>query len=246
MKRIFIETICNQPFKIKDHETKERDPALGTEMRFQQYRMDSLGLGKELSEKTSYPIIPVMEATVDKTDDVEVLLLMRVPSERMDDQAVEVRQHVKYNLDKLLDELKNLFEEKAMAGTPKIRVVEIPEDESNANMLLVFNELRKLIPDNVTLSCDVTYGNKSLVILLFNLIRYCNQNRNEFYVDRLVYGDTDWTLEEGIATIYDQSFEFIIDEVITASLIKGDDALDKALYKMTESKSLPSSEISLK
>jgi len=245
MKKMFIETVCNQPFKIKDFKTRERDPALGTEMRIHTYRVESLGFGIEVSEETSYPIIPVMDATIEKTDDVEILLLMRVPSERIDDATVDVRPHVKYNLDKLKEELKQLFEKKEMVAAPKIRLVEIPEDESNTNMLLVFNELRKLIPNNVSLSCDVTYGNKSLVILLFNLIRYCNQRRNEFYVDRLVYGDSDWTREDGAATIYDQSFEFTIDEVITASLFQDDDSLDNALYKMTENKTLPLREIIL-
>ena len=186
---------------------------------------------------TTSPLIPIINNTVETDDEVEVILLMKVPRERVYDHRVEIRPYIKDNLKTVLNEYRNAFDSKKMTMKPQIEIVEISEEESDSNMLLVFNELRKKVKANTALSCDVTFGNKSLVILLFNLIRYFNMKLNDFSVEYFVYGDRDWS-GNNQNVIYDQSFEFIIDDVITSSLIKGKEVLDDALFEMTKDNTL--------
>ena len=226
MKKVFIQAVPNQSYI-------DGDPEKGTFLKALCYRMDSLEPGWGISGPTTSPLIPIIENTVEEGDEVEVFLLMKAPRERVLDPQAEIRPYIKDNLKTVLNEFRDVFDSKKMAKKPRIEVVEIPEEENDSNMLLVFNELRKKVKAGTALSCDVTFGNKSMVILLFNLIRYFNIKLDDFSVDYFVYGDRDWS-GNGQNVIYDQSFEFIIDGVITASLDKGKEVLDDALFDMTK------------
>lgn len=230
MKKVFIQAVPNQPYI-------DGDPAKGTNLKALCYRMDALGFDEKVSVPTTSPLIPIVMNTVEECDEVEVIMLMKVPGERVLDPNTEIRPYMKENLRTVLGEYQKVFDAKNMLSPPRIEVVEVPEEECNSNMLLVFNELRKKVGANTSLSCDVTFGNKSMVILLFNLIRYFNRKLDDFSIDYFVYGDRDWS-GNGQNVIYDQSFEFLIDDVITSSLVKDKEALDEALFEMTRGSSL--------
>jgi hypothetical protein len=234
MKRVFIQSVAIQPFKD--------DPSKGTKLEKIRYNIEGMNfvnLEGELSKETTSPMIPVMEEILEVGDDVQVLLLMKVPEERAkeSEKITPISPNIEANRDTVLEELKEVFVAKDINA--EIVVIEIPEKENNANMLMIFNDLRDRIEEDTLLSCDVTFGNKSMAILLFNLIRYCNQKKDNFILEYFIYGERDWSKSpEKIGAIYDETFEFFIDDVITASLVSGDEALDVALRKVTAERSL--------
>jgi hypothetical protein len=219
MKKVFIQVVPLQPF------VDEADPSKGTKLQKGIYDTSTLGPEFEYGE-TSFPLIPLINGNVSPGDIVEIIILKPSPT----------RPNIMLNLEQFKAELKSVLTAKNVIHSAKVEIMDIPNRDSEHGTLLLFNELRKRILPDTMLSCDFTFGTNTIQLMLYNLMRYANQAIDDFEIGWLIYGQRDWNTGE--MQIIDESFNFTIDSVITASLVGDGERLDNALYAMTGGESL--------
>lgn len=166
--------------------------------------------------KTSFPIIPVINGYVEKGEEITVITV------------VADYENTLENYEALKMEIKKIEEEKAIKV--HLKEVKIPNDNQLKVQLDVFGQLIDYISDEDKLYCDITYGTKVMNQVLTMGINYGYRVCKDVIPGCIVYGEKDHNTGE--MKIYDITSLIYLDEIVRVAAESGISNPKNAIKKM--------------
>lgn len=154
--------------------------------------------------ETRFPIISLIANKVEAGEEIEIIPILLQ------------REAVKDNYAVFKKELSDLASEKGFS----YKIAEPIYKESGEdvdNILKLFWDLTKVVEDNDELSACITYGTKTVPILLTMALNYAYKIKKNVTISEIVYGQTDFP-KNGEANkqsyLYDTTSLFYINSII--------------------------------
>lgn len=136
----------------------------------------------EYKGKVAYPINGVLARTLKSGDDVKVVLLKK--NVNKDD----VNDNSEKNLNKFKSELKRI--NKNIGANIEYKTLYTPHDESREVQETLLREMIDELVDGAHIYADITYGPKSLPIIVFSVLNFAEKFFNA-EIKNIVYGKVD-------------------------------------------------------
>ncbi|GHT83423.1 hypothetical protein FACS1894137_04460 [Spirochaetia bacterium] len=133
----------------------------------------------EFDGELIFPINGVLAKTLDKADSVKVVLLKK------DD----INNNSDRNVGEFMREL-NIIN-KGIGAAIEYKVLSTPHDESRAIQEKLLKEMVEELTDGVAVYADITYGTKSMPIIVFSVLNFAEKFFNAD-IQNIVYGKVDF------------------------------------------------------
>lgn len=175
----------------------------------------------EYEHKVFFPINAILAKTLNKCDDVKVVIIKR------DNIANNNEKNEKL----LKDELNKINEKIGANITYKTLNYEYVEKISIHEKII--KDLIDEIEENAHILADITYGPKPQMISIFTALRFAEKFFN-CEVDSIIYGKTEFVEENGVtksskSVIFDMLNIYLIDSLTATMEFKDGDDAKKAL-----------------
>lgn len=163
--------------------------------------------GITCEKPTSFPIIPVMHDTASTEDEVLVFTINML------------NEDTNVNRVKFEQELEELGFEKTV-----VRDITVKENQKDENLAYLYKNLVREIPDNSEVYACITYGTKTIPIMLISALRYADKFKENVEVKGIYYGEIN--RDNNVVTdakLNDVSAVYFIDRIID-KIAQGDNA----------------------
>lgn len=140
------------------------------------YKLDGV---KFKDVEVAFPINNVLSNELKKGDKVTVALIKKK----------DIKDNATKNVQLFKDELDAI--NKSIGADIEYKVIECENNESRNIQEKILRDMIEVFENGAEVLCDITYGPKSLPVILFSALRF-GQKHFDINLTYLVYGHVDW------------------------------------------------------
>lgn len=172
----------------------------------QKYKYESVDNSKlNMSEKTSFPIIPIINGYAQKGETIRVIAL------------VTGNPVGEKNYKELCEEVESICDIRGLTCPKGVEKIVIPENQNVATHVSTFQQMIDFVEDDDELFACMTFGTKPLCQAMLMAVQYAYRIKQNTSIECIAYGEIKRPNDkesEWVGRIYDMTALIQLDEIV--------------------------------